>query len=90
MKLKYNFVANEVAGKTVAVAVGESAEKFSGFMKMNSTAAKIFELLKEEITKEEMLLKLKEIYPDETEATLKNSIDSFVLELEKAGVLCDD
>lgn len=90
MKLKYNFVTNEVAGKTVAVAVGESAEKFGGFMKMNTTAAKIFELLKEEISKEELLLKLKEIYPDETEATLKDSVDNFIAELQKAGVLCDD
>lgn len=90
MKLKYNFVTNLVAGKTVAVAVGESAEKFGGFIKMNSTAAKIFELLKEDISKEGLVLKLKELYPDETEVTLKDSVDSFLLELQKAGVLCDD
>ena len=90
MKLKYNFVTNLVAGKTVAVAVGESAEKFGGFIKMNSTAAKIFELLKEDISKEGLVLKLKELYPDETEVTLKDSVDSFLLELQKVGVLCDD
>ena len=90
MKLKYNFVTNLVAGKTVAVAVGESAEKFGGFIKMNSTAAKIFELLKEDISKEGLVLKLKELYPDETEVTLKDSVDSFLLELQKAGVHCDD
>ena len=35
MKLKYNFVINEVAGSTVAVAVGDDAAKFKGFIKMN-------------------------------------------------------
>ena len=36
MKLKYNFVINEVAGSTVAVAVGDDAAKFKGFIKMSA------------------------------------------------------
>ena len=39
MKLKYNFVTNEVADKIVAVAVGGDLEKFNGFIKMNDTGA---------------------------------------------------
>ena len=39
MKLKYNFITNEVADKIVAVAVGGDLEKFNGFIKMNDTGA---------------------------------------------------
>ena len=90
MKLKYNFITNEDAGKIVAVAVGESAWQFNGFIKMNSTGAKIFEILKEDVSKEELVLKLKEIYSDQTEDSLRQSAESFLGELEKAGVLIND
>ena len=43
MKLKYNFVVNEVAGNMVAVAVGDDVTKFNGFIKMNRKGAEIFE-----------------------------------------------
>ena len=46
MKLKYNFVTNEVADKIVAVAVGDDLSKFNGFIKMNGTGAFIFNMLK--------------------------------------------
>ena len=90
MKLKYNFVMNKVADKNVAVAVGADSEKFNGFIKMNSTGAKIFEILKEDVSKEELVLKLKEIYSDQTEDILRQSAESFLGELEKAGVLIND
>ncbi len=46
MKLKYNFVMNKVADKTVAVAVGDDLANFGGFIKMNDTGAFIFGLIK--------------------------------------------
>ena len=46
MKLKYNFIVNEVADKMVAVAVGADLEAFNGFIKMNDIGAEIFEILK--------------------------------------------
>ena len=55
MKLKYNFVMNKVADKTVAVAVGDDLANFGGFIKMNDTGAFIFGLLKKDITKEEII-----------------------------------
>ena len=55
MKLKYNFVTNEVADKIVAVAVGGDLEKFNGFIKMNDTGAYIFNMLKSDVTEEEIV-----------------------------------
>lgn len=87
MKLKYNFVINEVAGSTVAVAVGEDAAKFKGFIKMNSTGAEIFRMLKNDISKESLVENLSEIYPEEKKEILVKSVESFVAELIKAEVL---
>ena len=90
MKLKYNFAVNEVAGKTVAVAVGDDAANFNGFIKMNSTGAEIFNILKNDVSLSELVAELQEIYPDQTLETLKKSAESFIGELEKFGVLSDD
>ncbi len=87
MKLKYNFVTNEVAGKTVAVAVGDDAAEFNGFIKMNGTAAEIFKILKIDVTMEELTARLQEIYPDQTAEVLRKSAEGFVEELMTAGVL---
>ncbi len=89
MRLKYNFVLSEVAGKTVAVAVGEDAAKFNGFIKMNATGAEIFRILKQEVTFDELILKLKSIYSDEDIELLYKAAESFLRELRTAGVLND-
>ena len=73
MKLKYNFVINEVADKIVAVAVGEDIDKFNGFIKMNETGAQIFNLLKEEITMEALISEMAKLYPEETIETVNLS-----------------
>ncbi len=56
MKLKYDFVINEVAGQSVAVPAGAFGE-FSGMIKLNAEAAYIFKLLKADITEEELVSK---------------------------------
>ena len=55
MKLKYNFVTNEVADKIVAVPVGDDLEKFNGFVKMNDVGAYIFNMLKNDVTEDEIV-----------------------------------
>ena len=37
MKLKYDFVINDVAGETVAVSVGDTVGRFNGYIKLNDT-----------------------------------------------------
>lgn len=71
MKLKYNFVTNEVADKIVAVAVGGDLEKFNGFIKMNDTGAYIFNMLKSDVTEEE----------------IRETVSEFVGKLKEADVL---
>ena len=87
MKLKYNFVTNEVADNIVAVAVGDDMGKFNGFIKMNDTGAQIFDLLKNDISMEELIAEMAKLYPDEPETEVKETVEGFVAELKKSGVV---
>lgn len=87
MKLKYNFITNEVADKIVAVAVGEDLEKFNGFIKMNGTGAFIFEMLKNDVTEDEIVEAILGNYEDVTEAQARETVKEFIKTLEESDVL---
>ena len=87
MKLKYNFVTNEVADKIVAVAVGGDLEKFNGFIKMNHTGAYIFNMLKSDVTEEEIVAAMKKDYEDAAEEEIRETVSEFVGKLKEADVL---
>lgn len=87
MKLKYNFVVNEVAGNMVAVAVGEDVTKFNGFIKMNKTGAEILELLKSETTVEALVEEMAKLYPECDTQQIKESVENLVEKLKNAEVL---
>lgn len=87
MKLKYQFAVSTVAGKSVAVAVGEDLEKFNGFVKMNETGAFIFGLLKNEVSKEEIISALKAEYSGASDEEIASSVDAFLETLNKKGII---
>ena len=87
MKLKYNFVVNRVADKMVAVSVGDEAEKFGGFIKMNDVGAEIFELLKTDITLDEITEKMLEKLPEATKEEAAETVTDFVKQLTDAGIV---
>ena len=87
MKLKYNFVTNEVSDKIVAVAVGGDLEKFNGFIKMNDTGAYIFNMLKSDVTEEEIVAAMKKDYEDAAEEEIRETVSEFVGKLKEADVL---
>ncbi len=55
MKLKYNFVMRDIDNQPVAVAVGKDNAKFNGMIRMNQSGAYIFQLLKEDMTIEQIV-----------------------------------
>ncbi|MEE0896970.1 MAG: PqqD family protein [Acutalibacteraceae bacterium] len=87
MKLKYNFVVNEVAGNMVAVAVGDDVTKFNGFIKMNRKGAEIFERLKTETTVDTVVEEMAKLYPESDVNEIKQSVESLVAKLKTAEVL---
>lgn len=90
MKLKYNFVTNEVADKIVAVAVGDDLDRFNGFIKMNDVGAEIFEILKNDVTLEEIIKLMLEKHPEATEEEATETITEFVYKLKQSGVIADE
>ena len=87
MKLKYEFVLNTVADKIVAVAVGEGLEQFNGFVKMNSIGAEIFEILRDDVTVEEIVKIMLEKHPDATEAEATETVTEFTNKLKEEGII---
>lgn len=87
MKLKYNFVTNQVADKIVAVAVGEDLNNFNGFVKMNDVGAFIFDLLKNDISEEEILAACLKQYPDATEQEARETVAEFIGQLKKEELI---
>lgn len=87
MKLRYNFVTNEVADKIVAVAVGDDLQKFNGSIKMNDTGAYIFNMLKNDVTEDDIVAAMKKDYNDATEEEIKETVSEFVGKLKDADVL---
>ena len=89
MKLKYNFVTNEVADKIVAVSVGSDLDQFNGFIKMNDIGAEIFEILKNDVTLDEIIDKMCEKHPESTRDEAVEAVTGFVDELKKNGVVAE-
>lgn len=87
MKLKYQFVINNVAGETVAVSVGDNDGRFNGYIKLNETGAFIFKMLKNDTTREAIITTLSNEYPDASKSDVEESVDTLIEQLSKAELL---
>ena len=87
MKLKYNFVTNEVADKIVAVAVGDDLDKFNGFIKMNDVGAYIFNMLKNDVTEDDIVAAMKKVFEDATEEEIREAVKEFTDKLKESDVI---
>ena len=86
MKLKYDFVVRSVADKMVAIPVGDATEDFNCMITLNETGAFIFELLKEETSKEKLLEAFLNEY-DATAEQAESTIDSVLKKLKETGIV---
>ena len=86
LKLKYNFEMMEIDDQQMAVPVGDGADEFHGILKLNKSAAAIFNLLKDETTEEAIIEKLLESY-DATEDELKVYVHNYIQELKDSGFI---
>ncbi len=89
MKLKYNFVINEVAGQKIALPI-DCGFGEQNVIKTNDTGAFILEILKSDVTKEDIIEKINAEYSVESQEALKNWLDNFLQKLKERDVLCDD
>ena len=84
MKLKENYITQEIDGTQVMVATGESS--FTGIVRANSTAAEIVNLLKKETTADEIIEKMMKIYDADRDRIAKD-VHKVVETLRSIGAL---
>lgn len=86
MKLKYNFAVQKVTDFWAAVPVGRDARIYKGVISLNETARDMMELLREDITEDQLVAKMQQEY-DIDEPTLRQHVKDFIAKLQEAGVL---
>ena len=87
MKIKDGFVLTEATGNSLVVAVGDMADKFSGYIKLNSTGAFIWKLIeKKDLSVDELASAMVAEY-DISDDIAKRDILAFQKTLSTAGIL---
>ena len=86
MKIKNGFVAKEIAGQYVVVALGQASKIFNGIIKLNETGKIIWEKISEGVSKEATVDAILAEY-DTDRATVESDYDNFVGTLIKAGII---
>ncbi len=87
MKIKKGFVLTEAAGNSLVVAVGEMADKFSGYVKLNSTGAFIWKHIEKKNMSVSELAELLAAEYDISVETATRDIEAFERTLVGAGIL---
>lgn len=89
MKLKYQFVVENMSDGVIAAAVGRDNERFHGMIRLNAGGEVLFKLLQEECTQQELLSRFATHFGI-TEDAAKPSVESFVDQLRQNGLLVED
>ena len=86
MKIKTDYILRKVGRQYVVAATGQSSREFHGMIRLNESAAWVFDLLKNEVTEQELVEALMAEYKvDEAEA--REDISAFISTLKEAGAL---
>lgn len=85
MKISDGYILRTVAGKNIVVSVGADTN-FSGMLTLNDTGVFFWKLLKNDITKEDMLEKVLDEY-DVDSQTASEDIDEFLNKLRDKDIL---
>ena len=86
MKINENFLLREVAGRAVVVPVGDAADRFSGMIKLNETAAFIWHTLETDCEIADVVDALCKEYGVDKE-TAERDVLALIGTLRKAGIL---
>ena len=86
MKLKDGFIIHNTGDENLLVATGEAGKSFNGIVRNNETAAFIAELLKNEITEDEIVNKILEEY-DVDEKTARKDVKKLLDTFKREGFL---
>ena len=86
MKLKYSFENVDMGNEFVSVPVGNGANNVHGVIKLNQEGLEILEMLKEDITEQQIVERLAEKYGNDW-ATLTKWVKKVIETLREAKLL---
>lgn len=87
MKIKDGFMLRNVGGENLVVAVGEASDHFHGMIRLNDTAAFLWEKMEDGVeTKDDLVKALTSEY-DVTGERAEKGVDSFLQTLEENQIL---
>ena len=88
MKIKSGFVLEKVGSEYLAVAVGERAKEFSGFVRLNSSGAYFWKLMSEcDVTKEELVKAALRDFEGVGEEQLSRDVDNLIKALTDGEII---
>ena len=88
MKIKTGFVLEKVGEEYLAVAVGNRAKEFSGFVRLNQSGAYFWKLLSEgDVTKEELVNAALRDFEGVTEEQLSADVDNLLKALIDGDII---
>ena len=87
MKIKNGFVAREIAGQYVVVALGQASKIFNGIIKLNDSAKFIWDMLVKGAEKEEIVDALLNEYEGVEAAVVEADVENFINQLKGANIL---
>ena len=86
MKIKDGFMLRQFGDDYIVVAVGDDSENFNKLITINSVGAFIYKALKEDKSRDDVVLAMLENY-DVPEETAARDADAFIKNLKAAGLL---
>lgn len=86
-KLKYNFELMELDDEIVAVPFGDRADEFRAAIRLNKSAADIFNLLKRETTEDAIVTEISSKYEDDDQKQIAEYVHEFLAGLKSEMIL---
>ncbi len=86
MKIKKGFITKKVAGDVIVIPAEQALVDFKAVITLNETGAYLWELLKEEQTKESLIENMCKEYDAEKEL-INADVEEFLKVLEDKGLL---
>ena len=88
MKVSSDFISREIAGEFMLVPVGSAAASFNGLISLNEIGNFIFNALKDESTKDDVIDKILSEYEIDRQ-TAETDLEDFLDQLRKVGALVE-
>ena len=90
MRLNDDFLIHNTGNGEMLIPVGEETKRFHGVVKLNGTGAEIVHLLEEEdLSMDALLNHFYEVYPEEDQNVIKESVTQFINKLKEINAITD-